>query len=145
MNDTEVVTFFKSLKPGDWAKKATSKWSVKDVLAHLVGWEKEVANELKKIWNSGEEAWFMDAVKFADAGNYNDFNEKIRKFYEDFTSDQLILELEKWQGVLEDEVRKIGEANIKNRPGMEWVFNEGGEPHFEHHVKQVKKVLGEQI
>ncbi len=108
---------------------------MKDVLAHLAGWEKEVARELLKTWGSENEAWFMSV------SNYDEFNEGIRRFYESYSPDQLIMELEKWQKVLEDEIREIGETNIKNKPDMEWVFDEGGEPHFEHHVKQMKKAL----
>ncbi|MDP3974823.1 MAG: maleylpyruvate isomerase N-terminal domain-containing protein [Candidatus Jorgensenbacteria bacterium] len=131
----DTVLFFKSLKPEDWAKKATSRWSVKDVLAHLVGWEKEVAEELKRTWGSSDEAWFMKT----DA--YDEFNEKVREFYHSYSPEQLIAELEKWQKALEGEIERIGELNIKSQPRMGWVFDEGGEPHFEHHINQVQNVL----
>lgn len=131
----EELSFLKNLKDSDWDVEVTKKWKVKDVLSHLIGWERECAKELVKVFETGNEPWFM----LAD--NYDEFNEKIYQEFRDYSPASLISELEKWQNTLESEIKKIGENKIRQRPRMGWVFNEGGEPHFEHHMNQVKDAL----
>ena len=46
------LTYLKSLKLEDWSIIVTSKWTVKDVLAHLVGWEREVALSFMDNWKT---------------------------------------------------------------------------------------------
>ena len=76
------------------------------------------------------------------ADNYDDFNEKIRQEFKDYSPEALISEFEKWRNTLEKNIRMIGEDRVRQRPHMDWVFDEGGEPHFEHHLNQIKKALG---
>ncbi|MGE5298224.1 MAG: maleylpyruvate isomerase N-terminal domain-containing protein [Acidobacteriaceae bacterium] len=130
-----IISFFKSLKPEDWAKKTSEKWTVKDVLAHLVGWEREVATTLPKSWETKTEPWFMAT------GNYQDFNQRVYKEFKDYPPEKLLAELEKWEEILKTEIEKIGADKIRQRPHMSWVFDEGDEPHFGHHVQQVINVL----
>ncbi|MCX6784369.1 MAG: hypothetical protein NTV81_00285, partial [Candidatus Komeilibacteria bacterium] len=54
---------------------------------------------------------------------------------------QLIDELKKWEEELEKNIQTIGEEKIRQRNDLGWVFDEGGDPHFEHHLKQIKKSL----
>ncbi|OGG39051.1 hypothetical protein A2116_02115 [Candidatus Jorgensenbacteria bacterium GWA1_49_17] len=136
MKNMNVATFFGNLKDSDWDVPVTKKWRVKDVLSHLIGWERECARELLKVFETGNEPWFM----LAD--NYDDFNEKIRQEFKDYSPEALISEFEKWRNTLEKNIRMIGEDRVRQRPHMDWVFDEGGEPHFEHHLNQIKKALG---
>ncbi|MCX6785073.1 MAG: hypothetical protein NTV81_04060 [Candidatus Komeilibacteria bacterium] len=55
----DTINFFKNLKPSDWDVLATKKWRVKDVLAHLVGWEREVAKALVRVFEAEEKPWFV--------------------------------------------------------------------------------------
>lgn len=135
-SNMNIVAFFKNLKESDWDVPVTKKWRVKDVLSHLIGWERECARELLKVFETGNEPWFM----LAD--NYDDFNEKIRQEFKDYSPEALISEFEKWRNTLEKNIRMIGEDRVRQRPHMDWVFDEGGEPHFEHHLNQIKKALG---
>ncbi|MFH0852521.1 MAG: hypothetical protein V1845_02880 [bacterium] len=131
----DTITFFKTLKESDWKVSVTKKWQVKDVLSHLVGWERECANELEKVFETGKEPWFMST------DNYDKFNDRIYREFENYSPVALISELEKWQVILEDNIQKFGENKIRQRPHMSWVFDEGDEPHFEHHINQVKDAL----
>lgn len=131
----ETIEFFKSLKEGDWDKKISEKRTVKDVLGHLVGWEREVANELNSVFEKGNEPWFMLTDK------YDEFNEKIYREFKNYSPKDLIKELEKWEGVLNEEIIKFGEEKIRQKGNLEWVFDEGKEPHFEHHIRQIEKAL----
>ncbi|MFA6573079.1 MAG: hypothetical protein WCT13_02785 [Patescibacteria group bacterium] len=130
-----MINFFKNLKESDWGVYVTKKWRVQDVLSHLIGWERECARELQKVFEIGDEPWFMQT------DNYSDFNEKVYQEFKDYSPETLISELERWQFELEKNIQTIGEEKIRQRPHIDWVFDEGGEPHFEHHLKQMKRVL----
>lgn len=134
-NSMEYVEFFRNLGPEDWGKKVTEKWIVKDVLSHLAGWQREVAVELKKTFENGEEPWFMKTDDYAD------FNGKIYEEFKDYSPEDLIKELGKWTAALDEEIERMGEDKIRQKGDMSWVFDEGDDPHFEHHINQIKKVL----
>jgi hypothetical protein len=134
-NNMDTITFFKTLKESDWKVPVTKKWQVKDVLSHLVGWKRECTNVLEKVFEIGNEPWFMST------DNYDKFNDRIYREFENYSPDALISELEKWQEILEANIQKFGENKIRLRLHMNWVFDEGDEPHFEHHVNQVKNAL----
>lgn len=131
----DTISFFKNLKSDDWDKPVTRLWKVKDVLSHLVGWEREVAEKLPIAWENGEDPWFMDT------DNYDDFNAQIYEEYKDFSPSQLLAELKEWQDVLNEEIDKIGEDEVRQSNYSEWVFDEGREPHSEHHIKQIRFAL----
>ncbi len=134
-NNMDTITFFKTLKESDWEVSVTKKWRVKDVLSHLIGWERECAQELLKVFETGHEPWFMLTDK------YNDFNEKVYQEFKNYSHKTLLSELEKWQSRLEAEIKAIGEKKIRERSNTDWVFDEGGKPHFEHHIKQIQDTL----
>ena len=133
----DVVKFFKSLKPEDWSRKVTEKWTVKDVLSHLVGWHREVVIELRNTFEKEIEHWFMKT------DDYTEFNDKIYNEFKDRLPEELLIEFEKWEKSWGNEVKNIGEDKIKQRKHTSWVFDEdeGDEPHFEHHINQIKKAL----
>ncbi|MFH1473205.1 MAG: ClbS/DfsB family four-helix bundle protein [bacterium] len=131
----DTITFFKNLKESDWIIPVTEKLSVKDVFSHLVGWEREVAQELVKTFETGNEPWFMSV------DNFDEFNEKIYQEFKNTPPPELLLEMNRWQKKLENAILKIGEDKIRQRSHVDWVFDDGDEPHFEHHKKQVENVL----
>jgi len=130
----DSITFFKNIKEGEWDIQVTKKWRVKDVLAHLIGWDREVVKELINVFNNGAEPWFM----LTD--NYNEFNEKIFQEFKNYSPAELLIELEKWENDLDRKIKEIGEDKIRQR-NMDWVFDEEENSHFEHHMKQIEKVL----
>src|SRR3989344_447983 len=134
----DIIKFFRSLNLEDWTQKVTDKWTVKDVLSHLVGWDREVVIELRKTFENGTEPWFMKT------DDYTEFNEKIYSEFRDILPEELLSELEKWEKEWKNEIKNIGEDKIRQREHVSWVFDEdeGDESHFEHHINQVKKVLG---
>lgn len=130
-----ALDFFKSLKPEDWDKPVTEKWKVKDVLSHLVGWNKEVLRDFREVLKTGEEPWF------ATTEDYGEFNDKIFEEYKNESPEQLLSQMERWERELGEEIEKAGEAELRKRPDMEWLFDEGEDSHSAHHIAQVKKAL----
>lgn len=131
----DFIDFLKKLKPEDWEKPVTDKWSVKDVVAHLVGWEKESVRELKRIWGTDQVAWFVKDT------NYKDFNDKTVAEFSHYSPNELFGEWEKWQAELDSLVEKIGEDKIRQAPDMDWVFDEGEDGHCLYHYKQIENCL----
>ena len=139
----DLIAFLKTLKPEDWNKTVTSKWTVKDVVAHMVGWEKGDAEAISQIWKTKTPPWWKTNP------NYDEFNAKVIEFYKDYTPEKLIAEWEMWQNKVSEEIDRIGYHNIKARPDLfDWLLeeddnytlNDGGS-HYEHHYKQIKKAL----
>jgi len=131
-SETRFITLIKSLKPEDWNKKATEKWSVKDVVAHMVGWEREDSDVIRLTWENKERPWFMKTE------DYNEFNKKWVEYYRNYTSQELIQELETWQKTVQAEIDSIGEENLKTRLDLfKWLFNDGEDNHYNHHYRQI--------
>ena len=134
--ETDFIIYLKTLKPEDWNKKVSKTWIVKDVVAHMIGWEKESANVIKQIWESKELPWFMTSE------DYDDFNHKAVEFYKDYTPKDLIEEWEMWQEKTQKEIDHIGEDKLKAHPDLfGWLFEEGEGSHYRHHLSQIKKIL----
>ena len=41
MVEDDFITYLRALRPEGWQLKVTDKWTVKDVVAHMVGWERQ--------------------------------------------------------------------------------------------------------
>ncbi len=136
----DFIEFLRKIEPEMWGVRATSKWTVKDVVAHMVGWEKESVKTLREFKENGtDNPWFMK--KDAD---YTEFNDGAVLFYSEYSPEQLLAEWEKLQNELEMLIKNIGEDILRARPDMEWVFDEskdGHEGHYEHHLKQIKEAI----
>ena len=140
----DFISYLKTLKPEDWNKMATPKWTVKDVVAHMVGWERGDVEEIIRIWETKQPPWWKDNP------NYDEFNAKWVEFYKNYTPEQLIAEWEMWQKKVSEEIKKIGYENIKSRPDLfDWLIEDGDNytlyeegSHYKHHLKQIKKALG---
>ena len=72
----DVIPNLKNLSESDWYLKATDKWLVKDIVSHLIGWEREVSNCFLDSWENGVEPWFM---KIDD---YSEINQKFEGYDE---------------------------------------------------------------
>ncbi|MEK7117953.1 MAG: hypothetical protein AAB861_04270 [Patescibacteria group bacterium] len=143
MSDLDFISFLKTLKPEDWNKMATKKWNVKDVVAHMIGWEKTDVEAIKTIWETKSAAWWKNIE------NYNNFNTKEVKYYKNYTPEQLIIEWEMWQSKVQHEIDRIGYENLKSYPdlfdwlleGMEDSKNNETNSHYMHHFQQIKKAI----
>lgn len=132
----EFFTFLKDLTKEEWKVKVNKNWTVKDVVAHLVGWEREDAETIFKLWKTQKRAWFLETT------NFDDFNKKWVGEYSDFSPQELIEEWEHWYKVLNWRIRKIGIDRLKSKPKLfGWLFNEGDNNHYYIHLKQIKKAL----
>src|SRR5258708_7708676 len=143
MPDPDFISYLKTLKPEDWNKMVTSKWTVKDVVAHMVGGEKGDVEALKKCWETKTPPWWK--IQNDDDA----FNAKAVEFYKNSTREKLVAEWERWQRKVQEEIGRIGKKNLKTRKDLfEWLF-EGGEDdrggenasHYKHHYIQIKKAL----
>ncbi len=132
----DFIEYLKSLKPKDWEVKISDKWTVKDVVAHLVGWEKEVTNTLDESIKTGEQPWFMKQE------NWDKFNRQNTDFYIDHTPGELLNEWQMWQDRLETKIKEWGEQELRCNKDMDYLFDEGEDSHYKHHWEQIKKVLG---
>ena len=130
-----MIPFFNSLHPTDLNKKVTEKWTVKDALIHLVGWDREVVIGLRDMLKNGQQPWFTKT------DDYEEFNDRINNEFENEPAEKLVAELEKWEKALKEMIQEIGEENLKMKGNMDWVFDEEGEPHFEHHINQIREAL----
>jgi len=151
MSDLDFISYLKILKPEDWHKMATSKWTVKDVVAHMVGWEKRDAEVIPIFWQTKKREPWMSTNS-----EYDKFNAESLEYYKDYSPEQLISEWEMWQKKISEEIDKIGYTNIKSRPDLfDWLLEDedkennnytltDGGTHYEHHLKQIKAAVEKQ-
>ncbi|MDO8340608.1 MAG: DinB family protein [Candidatus Woesebacteria bacterium] len=131
------LKYLKNLTNKEWGTKVTDGWTIKEEIAHLIGWEKEAAKELPIAWKKHRRPWFME-----NNDDFARFNAKNTTEYKEFTPRQLIIEWKKWQKVFEDEISKIGEDKLRaDYDFFEWVFDESGQGHYLEHFNQIKKAL----
>ena len=129
------LEYCRNLKLENWNKQVSEKWTVKDVIAHLVGWEKEVTNTLEESRKTGEPAWFMKQE------NWDEFNKQSIEFYKDYSPTELLDEWEMWQKKLEAKIKEQGEKELRDDKDMEYLFDEGEDNHYEHHWKQIREAV----
>jgi len=137
MSSLDLISYLKTLKPEDWTKKVTDKWAVKDVIAHMVGWEREsvkVLQEFKK--NRKGNPWFLKTDT-----DYEPFNKKSIDFYKSYPPERLLSEWEKLRKEVERYIQEIGEEQLRVRPDMQWVFDEEIGDHHKHHYRQIKNAI----
>ncbi len=94
-----------------------------------------MANGLLGVFEEGKEPWFV----LTD--DYSKFNDKIYKEYKNYSPKELIKKLDKREKILEDNIKRIGENEIRKKGNISWVFDEGKEPHFKYHLKQINKAI----
>ena len=68
MKEKEMITFLETLEDGDWEVSVSAAWTVKDVVAHLVGWTEVDVGSLENI--DSLETFFSRRKDF-DIDEYN--------------------------------------------------------------------------
>ena len=75
----DFIGYLKKLDSEDWNKQVTERWTVKDVTAHMVGWERKDVEEIRRIWETKSPPWWKNNP------NYDEFNAKWVEFYKKYT------------------------------------------------------------
>jgi len=133
---SELISYLKTLSQNDWNKKITDEWTVKDMIAHLVGWEKGDPGLIKSTWQTKEKPWFMKTKE------YDAFNRQSVEYYKNFTPAELIAEWKKWRDKVKEVIMEIGEDKLRAHPDLfGWLFDQGANSHTNIHFKQIKKHL----
>ena len=123
-----VVVFGEINFPLREKKGTLGKWSAKDLLAHITGWELEVI----KMFNL-----FLTDQDVDDEYDINSFNEESVLIREKFSWEEIMKELKSAQVNLNKFLSSLSEKNLNFEPRFsEWVsilIN-----HYNHHTDQVK-------
>jgi len=134
----DFITLLKQLKPEDWSKKVNGKWTIRDVLAHMVAWERDDPKIIRQSWKTKQKPWFINAK----TGDYDDFDKRAVEYYRRYKPQQLLEELIFHQKKLEEVIEEIGEDKLKKYPDIfNWLFNDSEDSHYNHYYQQIKDVL----
>ena len=132
----QFMAFLASLTESQWQKKVNEDWTVKDVIAHLVGWTYEVADALPVVWETGEEPWFCKT------SDYDEFNDRNVEKYKGLSPVGILQEYAKAEDIVRVEADKIGESKLRKRPDVcGWLFDEGPNAHWLNHFRKIKNAL----
>ena len=130
------LEYCQNLKPEDWGVRINDSWTVKDLVAHMVGWEKGFIEIIEALVNHRDRPWFMSEDQWSR------YNEKSVREYKEHGPSELLLEWEKWQKELKETTVRFGESNLRKYPELvEWVFDTSENSHYNHHLRQIKEVL----
>lgn len=138
MPELDFISYLKSLKPEDWDKRVTKSWTVKDVVAHMVGWERINPQVIRETWQTKKRPWFYETDDF------DELNRKSVVDYREYTSNQLIAEWEKYQKLTQVEIDRVGEKKLRAEPRLfGWLFNseEREDGHYNHHYRQIRHAV----
>jgi len=131
----EFIELLENLEPLKWNTKVKNK-TIKEIVAHLVGWEKEAVKRLDEVWKTKEKPWFLKTE------NFDEFNKKSMKYYKDYSPEELIKEWKHWQRLLDKKIKEIGEDKLRTESELfDWVFDEGENNHYLEHLNQTKEIL----
>jgi hypothetical protein len=112
--------------------KVTSKWNVKDVIAHIIGWELASTKGAKQILREKEKPGFFHY-------NFDAFNRREVVRRKDKTLKQLIAELKIAGKEFEKFIKKIPNEEFEKYPELwEWLKEAG---HDKHHALQIIKAV----
>lgn len=132
----EFLKLLDNLKESEWDTKVDDNWTIKDIIAHLVGWENECVKELEKTWETKKKPWFLTTNSF------DGFNEKSVDKYKNYPPKKLLREWKHWQNLLDKKIKDMGKDNLKKEGELfGWVFDEGEGSHYHEHFNQIKESL----
>jgi hypothetical protein len=134
-NITEFIDFLASLTEPQWQTKVNADWTVKDVIAHLIGWAYEVAVALPTVWETGEEPWFCKTC------DYDEFNDGNVRRYKGLSPGETLAEYIRSEKIVNAEIDRIGESRLRESGKYGWLFDEGPNSHWMNHFRQIKRVL----
>ena len=121
MNKQQTIQFLKNnhqklekvingLKENQMVKDSIlTKWTVKDILAHISAWNLELIKATDELLND-QEPWFINEKELTET-KFNECETKKRKYW------SLNQVLEEWQGSFEELIRKI--ESLSNN---EWIY-----------------------
>lgn len=140
MAQQDFLSYLKTLKPEEWNLQVTDRWKVRDVVAHMVGWEKGDPKAIRQAWETKEAPWWIK-VKGHDT-----FNKQNVELYENYSPEQLIAEWEKWQQLVQQEIDRIGVKKLRSRPDLfGWLFEgesvQKDSEHYQHHFQQIRDAV----
>jgi|SRR5271157_1761673 len=132
MADTleRFINYLENLRDKDWKAMVNSKWDVKDVVSHLVGWEEECAKALINSLKTGETPWFLENE------DYDEFNKQSVEKYKNYSPKKL---LEKWKYFIRMWEKEIRKVSNKDKSKLKPVYD--SDSHYIEHWEQIKKVL----
>lgn len=137
MTEREIIPYLKTLPNDSWDLPITSKWNLKDVIAHMIGWTELDVVSLERIWETGVLPW---REKGFDVDKYN--AQSVEKYLK--TKPDELLNI--WSHLLDkrDEcVENVGKENIKkDKELFYYLFENGNSNHTSHHYQQIKKAIG---
>ena len=125
---TKVIDSFNA-KARD-QKIAEGSWSVKDILAHIVGWEVEVVKQFKA---------FLVNPDIDDTYDIDSFNESSVSSRKNKTWNEIVEELKSAQDELSAFISTLPQKDIDAEDRFsEWV--EVLIDHYKHHISQLQKL-----
>jgi hypothetical protein len=132
----DFIAYLQSLKSDDWRRMATTTWTIKDVVAHLLGWEAGDPEIIRQTWRTKESPWWDTT------DDYDDFNKKLIQYYKDYTPEALISEWQTKHREVQDVITEIGESQLKSRMDLfGWLFDDSENSHISHHYRQIRKAV----
>jgi len=125
------IKYLERLSDRDWNIKVNDKWTVKDVVSHLVWWEEECAKVLIDSLKTDERPWFLEDQ------DYSEFNRQNVEKYKNYSPKNLLDKYKHFAKVTEKVIRDAGgEENLLKE--KEWLFDDS---HYIEHWEQIKKAL----
>ena len=129
------MDFLASLAESQWQTKVSADWTVKDVIAHLIGWAYEVAGVLPTVWETGEEPWFCKTC------DYDEFNDGNVRRYKGLSPKETLAEYIRWEEMVKTQIERIGESRLRESGKYSWLFDEGPNAHWTNHFRQIKRAI----
>jgi uncharacterized damage-inducible protein DinB len=129
--EEEFLKVVKNIKPEYHKREICSKkWSAKDILAHIVGWEVEVIKQFRE---------FLVNPDVDDNYDIDSFNENSVSSRKSKTWEEIIEELELSQKELSILITTLSRKDIYNEDRYsEWV--EVLISHYKHHKSQLQQL-----
>ena len=138
MTEQEIILYLKTLPYDSWGLSVTLKWTLKDVVAHMIGWTELDVESLERIHETEILPWRKKGF------DVNKYNAQSVERYSKIKPDEL---LDIWIKLLDrrgEQIKSIGKDNIKkDKELFYYLFEEGNSKHTLHHYQQMKKALGE--
>ncbi|MCE7735349.1 MAG: ClbS/DfsB family four-helix bundle protein [Candidatus Heimdallarchaeota archaeon] len=117
----------------------SGRWRVKDIMAHIFWYEKEMENLIRSMSLIGSEYWLLPT---------HERNEKIFQEYYEFSAEQIINEYQSSFRPMMDQVNELTEnsmtnASVFDKMPLEWqpweLFAGNMFKHYEDHILQLQK------
>lgn len=136
MTEKEIISYLHRLTENSWKLPITSKWDLKGVVAHMIGWIELDVQSLERIGKVEVLPWRQ---KGFDVNKYND--ESVEKYSK--TAPKELLKI--WANFLdkrEELIESVGKESVKkDKELFFYLFEDGNSKHTLHHYQQIQKAL----